>query len=169
MLHKPWNSRLLIMLTLGQHSILVQYVTVTLPSFRNMALASSSFTLLADVQGYPDILHQSHLSSLASTIHSTLTSQKYKAQTPRLRRWTCVNINTFTPSAYRISITVLCSSLVQTESVADMFHFWQQLTQWQQGCDYQRTDMSHNQLQCSQLSKVFPHTSTHQKKKKKLQ
>jgi len=58
------------------------YVTVTLPYFRNMVLASSSFTLLVDVQGYPNTLRQSHLSSLASTIHSTLTSQKYKAQTP---------------------------------------------------------------------------------------
>ena len=82
-----------------------------------------------------------------------------------MRRRTCVNINTFTPSAHRIFTTVLCSSLVQTESVAYMFHSWQQLTQWQQGWDYQCTDMSHNQLQCSQLFKVFPHTSNHQNKK----
>lgn len=92
------------------------------------------------------------LHSHFSTINST---------DPIPRRWTCVNINTFTPSAYRISTTVLCSSLVQTESVADMFHSWQQLTQWQQGWDYQCTDTSYNQSQCIQLSKVFPHTSTH--------
>lgn len=90
---------------------------------------------------------------------------KVNSTDPILRRWTYVNINTFTPSAHRIFTTVLCSSLVQTESVADMFHSWQPLTQWQQGWDYQCTDTSHNQLQCSQLSKVFPHTSNHQKKK----
>jgi hypothetical protein len=100
---------------------------------------------------------------IKNSLHSHI-SKIQSTDPPRLRRWTCVNINTFRPSAYRISITVLCSSLVQTESVADMFHSWQQLTQWQQGYDYQCTDMSHNQLQCSQLS-VFPHPSTQKKKK----
>ena len=92
-----------------------------------------------------------------NSLHSHFS--KINITDPILRKWTCVNINTFTPSVHKISTTVLCSSLVQTESVADMFHSWQQLTQWQQGWDYQCTDTSQNQLQCSQLSKVFPHTS----------
>jgi hypothetical protein len=34
--------------------------------------------------------------------------------------------------------------LLQTESVADMFHSWQQLAQWQQGSDSHCTDTPHN-------------------------
>jgi len=131
------------------------YSIVTLLSARIMALASSSLSSVVYVDGRPErsasITLVRPFSNISIHPYTLLRGNAFFPYCVHKRAWISAPL---TPSAHNNLMTLLCSSLVQTERLANMFTTQQLLTHWGWGPAIVKVRQTGYCVQCCQASAV---------------